>query len=288
MRCLNHPEVEAKWRCVECRRAFCEKCIKMVGARADYAAVCSVCGEKCVDVTESEEAVPSREPSFYQRLPNVVSYPLRGDGAFMLGAGAVFFAIAEFVATAVFLVAILIGVITAGYLCRFFLCVIYDSAMGKPSPPTWPDFDPAGYVSESLDAIMKFISPAIISYGPAVAYYILSRKELDRGSLALLVAAGSFYYPMGLTAVAVFDDLRALNPVAVIRSIFRVPESYLVTCILFIAILCLNYLRGTYLIIPVFAIGSFIRWFVLLYLWTVAMHLLGTFYHANRHRLDWT
>ena len=294
MKCVNHSDVEAKWQCVSCGRAFCESCVKTLGGRAEHVAVCPVCGEKCDEIAQTMEAVVSEEASFWERLPRIITYPLQKEGVVILIVGAIFFAIADFVARRFRLVAgyyglifaIFLGLLISGYLCRYFVSVIYGSANGEASPPTWPDLVVGSFLEQSFDALFKFVAPGALSYAPAAVYYFFGPKELDTTFL-ILFAAGSLYFPMALTAVAFFDDVTAVNPIPIIRSMFRAPFKYIVTCIVFMGLLYLNYLRQKYLIIPVFAIGSVIRWFILLYLWTMAMHLLGMFYYTNRHKLRW-
>jgi len=57
MKCRNHPDVEAIWCCVACGRAFCERCVKMFAARGPSIATCPICGERCEDITQTEEAI---------------------------------------------------------------------------------------------------------------------------------------------------------------------------------------------------------------------------------------
>jgi len=258
----------------------------MLGGRAARTAVCPVCSEKCEEIVKPEEAAMNREPTFWEKLPKIFAYPLQKDGPFILVAGAVFFAIAEFVISMSPLMGIVISVFITGYLCRYYLSVLSKSAQGKPAPPTWPDFDPQGFFSESVDAIGKFIAPAVLSYVPAVAYFILGPKQFD-AVFTLLVALGCLYYPMALAAIAVFDDYSALNPIPVFRYMFRAPSHYFATSIIFMVLLFGNYLREVYLEIPVFGVGTLVSWLVLLYFWTMTMHLLGMFYYSNRHKLRW-
>jgi len=293
MKCSNHSDVIARWQCVACRQTFCESCIKMLGGRDAHVAVCPACDERCEQVTATEEPILSQEPSFWESLPRIVIYPLQKDGFVILILGAILFAIAYPVATRLRLLgyrglifAILLGLIITGYLCRYLLSVISDSALGKLSPPTWADFVPGSFVEETLGALFKFVAPAALSYAPAIAYYFFGPKELNN-TFAILAAAGSLYFPMGLLAVAFFDDPSALNPIPIIRSMFRVPFRYLVTCIIFMLLLYLIYLGQKHVIIPVVIVGSLIRWFILLYLWTMTLHLLGMFYYTNRHKLRW-
>lgn len=287
MKCQDHPGEEAPWRCVACGRRFCAKCVKMFAAAGASIATCPLCGERCEDVTQSEEAIVSREPSFWRRLPGIFAYPLRKDGPFILIAGAVFFALVD-VAARWLIFRIIVWVFAGGYLCRYFLSVIYDSAMGSPTPPTWPEADPSGFLGDCFNALVRFLAPAVVSYAPAVGYLVFGSEAFDR-TFALLVIAGSLYYPMCLTAVAFFDAITAMDPVPIICSIFRAPVSYLATCIIYIAILfSLNYVRLVDRVIHVSVLSFLVRWLIVLYLWTMAMHLLGMFYHANRDKLKWS
>jgi hypothetical protein len=294
MKCSNHAEADAGWRCTDCGKCFCENCIKLIGGRSEQVAVCPACGERCEETISREEALVGEEPSFWERLPRIVSYPLQKDGFVILILGSILFAIGYGVAMRLrflgyrgLIFAILLGAIIAGYLCRYLLSVISDSATGKLSPPTWADFVPGSFLEETAEALLKFVAPAALSYAPACVYYFFGAKAVD-STFGILVAAGSLYFPMGLLAVAYFDDTAALNPVPILRSILRVPLRYLVTCMLFMLLLCLVYLGQRYATISIVIIGSLVRWFVFLYLWTLALHLLGMFYYTNRHRLRWS
>jgi hypothetical protein len=285
MKCIDHPDREAKWQCESCGTLFCENCVKMVGMRAVSVAVCPLCGQKCDDLQRIEESLISREPTFWEGLPHVLGYPFLKDGPFILVAGALFFAIAEFMANFTFLIGIIFSILITGYLLRYYASVMYRTARGRPDPPTWPDFDPASLFEESFSTIVKFIAPAIISYAPAVLYLYFGPRAVDAVFFAL-VALGSLYYPMGL-AIAVIDDRAGLNPVPVIRSILRAPLDYFATSAAFMILAYLNYLREVHLPMRMFVIGACIRWLIVLYFWTVTMHLLGMFSRTHRHRLQW-
>lgn len=287
MKCRNHPDVEATWRCLACGRSFCERCVKIFAAHGPSIATCPVCGEKCEDITQTEEAIVSREASFWDRLPAIFAYPLRKHGPHILVGGAIFFAIVDLAARLPVL-KIICWLFFGGYLCRYFLSIVYDSATGSTSPPTWPEMDPSAFISDNVKALVRFIAPAVVSYLPAVAYFAFGPRAFD-GAFVLLVVVGSIYYPMSLTAVAFFDRVSAVSPVPVIRSISRAPVDYLATCVVFMLVLfSLGYVREVNHVIHVFVLSLLVRWFIVLYLWTMAMHLLGMFYHTNRHKLHWT
>jgi hypothetical protein len=286
MECLDNLDAEVEWRCSSCRRTFYGNCVKMFGDGNARAAVCPVCSERCDEIITPEQAAATCEPSFWERLPGVFAYPLKKDGPFILVAGAVFFTLAEFVIGISFLMGVALSVFIAGYLCRFYLSVLFKSAQGRPHPPTWPDFDPQGFFSEGVEAICKVVGPAIVSYLPAIAYLLFGPREFN-AVFVLLFALGCLYYPMALTAIAITDDFAALNPVLVFRCMLRVPSHYLATAIIFLVLVSLNYLRELYLGIHVFAVGALVSWLILLYFWTMTMHLLGVFYHSNRRKLRW-
>ncbi len=228
----------------------------------------------------------SAEASFWERLPGIFAYPLRKDGPFILAAGAFLYGLVDLV-PAFFVMKIIFWLFMTGYLLRYYLSVVSDSATGSSSPPTWPEFEASDFFLENLKAIIRFLAPAILSYAPAIVHFTFGSQTFD-DTFYLLLIAGSLSYPMSLTAVAVFEDTLAVSPLLVIPSILRVPLRYLATCFIFIVVLIgLNHIRYVEHVIPVRMLRLLIRWFVRLYLWTLAMHLLGMFYYTSRHKLRW-
>jgi hypothetical protein len=115
---------------------------------------------------------------------------------------------------------------------------------------------------------------------------------MEHPVLFLLLSYGVFFLPMGVLAVIMFDSLRALNPILLIKSIFSVFLQYcgivLILCVfgaLPVIIKREVFLRSTtgaqwevYL-----CISKIIK----IYLLLVTAHLLGRFYYRNEKRLYW-
>ena len=95
--------------------------------------------------------------------------------------------------------------------------------------------------------------------------------------------------PMALLALAVCDNLAALNPVLVLVSIARVPLEYAATCLV-LGLLVLssgeaaNWLKGN---VDVPVVAPIVAEFLSLYTLTVVMRVAGLLYYAKKNRLNW-
>ena len=94
---------------------------------------------------------------------------------------------------------------------------------------------------------------------------------------------------MALLALAIYDNLAALNPVLVLLSIMRVPLEYAATCLV-LGVLVLssgeaaNWLREN---VDVPIIAPMVAEFLSLYTLTVVMRVAGLLYYSKKDRLNW-
>jgi len=212
---------------------------------------------------------------------------------------------------------IVIVLLVLGYVCKYFLQVTSSSAVGREEPPDFQEIEPA----YRLRSLWRFLVPFMLSFGPFIICLIYLGYLLHISVLRQVVAwhilaiglliAGSFYFPISLGAVAVLGSVRGAGPVPVIRSIVRSPLKYVVTWLVFTPLASHFLLRlglrqfGLILIeIPVLGavvrllgslylkamhipfLGDVFAWFLSLYCWIAAMHLLGIFYRSNRDGWD--
>lgn len=255
-------------------------------------------------VVEPERAAPPPQRGgatpehFYKRLPGAFVFPFRGLGWAAIIAGAlVYWVVGSLLSLPVFglffVFRFLLAVLAGGYLCAFMMKIIGSSAGGSDSLPDWPD------VTSAWDDICKplllFVAAPVASFLPLIVYAIV------RGGFSVrtpwfwaLLGFGVFYLPMGLTAVALFESVVALNPVRILTGIVKALPAYLVVVALFIVVFCLGLAvqAGASARVPLGPlraplVGSFAARAASLYLLMVGMHLLGLLYQTHARRLGW-
>jgi len=167
--------------------------------------------------------------------------------------------------------------VVLGAYCLFYLIAcIRESADGGTKPPDvnqLPEELTADAIIGKLGAMVIWVAFCL---GPAVAYAFLT-KRIDWGFWALLAGA-IVYAPMALLAVAMFDSVRALNPILILPSIL----STLIPYLLFVVGL------GTVsaLMVLLYCLSGFtsILW---AYLMLMIAQALGRFYLRFEDRLNW-
>jgi len=169
-----------------------------------------------------------------------------------------------------------------GYISYYFGYCIFDSAKGGRRAPDiamqhTPDKE------DVISQLFLILGSVAICFWPVAVYYIFT----ERVDLIfwLLAGGGTFFFPMALLAVVLFDAFNALNPILIIGSIFRIFLGYcgliLSFCafggLVFVIVLTLKRLP-----FPALVSNG-----INLYLLFVAAHLLGRFYWWHKDKLDW-
>lgn len=227
-------------------------------------------------------------------LSGVFFYPLCGDGKYVLLVGTVFFWLASIVIT-IPLLGIAVGLVAAFYLGAFFLDVVRSSAAGEKKLPGWPaiyDVD-TDLVIPCLRALVCVVISGLPVWGVLIAEISTSWEA----SIWMWVGTGllsGFYLPMSFLVVILTDNILTMSPHIVLPSIARMSGHYLFVCfflavIIFLAVMVVNILQSITVItsFPITVIVSLLEVFLLLYVGSVAMRVLGLLYDANRHKLGW-
>ncbi len=302
-------EEDVLWRCTndQCRATLRESELKRIILPRLETAACPHCGGRVVResaVTPKGERTDQDSPP--TALLSAFAWPLQGGGIFILLAGAGGFAVALWVANHIALgpyggiVSLLIQGAMYGYLAAYAFEVIAATTRGEDKAPDFPDFsDVAVTFWEPLN---RMVCTGVFSFGPALAVYaypkLLALFEWKASTLpepwqtlvlAALAALGALYFPMGLLAVALYEDLRELNPLRIMPSIIRVFGQYSVVCGLFATVmglpLALDLLLPKWL--PML-LANFLSLLLLLYGLMGGMRLIGLFYRAHKEKLDWS
>ncbi|MGH7973342.1 MAG: hypothetical protein ACREIC_31875, partial [Limisphaerales bacterium] len=103
------------------------------------------------------------------------------------------------------------------------------------------------------------------------------------------LAFGALMAPMGMLALAMFDNFGVLNPVSLAWSIQRVPLQYLVAAAMFEIVLALKLFAGGLVarLLPLPVLPALISGLLNLYFVTVGMRILGLLYVCNKQQLAW-
>ncbi len=278
--CKFHPRAAARFACPKCRAAFCELCVTTRRLAGESKRFCRTCGSACEPVW-SPVAAAKPPPGFGRSLPGALIYPFQGSGVMLLIAGTAFFYLLGTLP--------LLGMLLTGYMFSYAKSIISTTAQGRGDLPDWPDF--SNWMEDMLAPLLQLLALLVLFFGPAViiAAWHPGTKMQAAASFLAAMAFGAFFAPMGILALAMFDSLAALNPIALAWSILRVPMHYLVAAALFELTLALHALAAGALtnLIRIPILPQVISSFLYLYLVAVGMRVLGLLYWTRKDALGW-
>jgi len=198
------------------------------------------------------------------------------------------------------IVSLVLYMLLVGYVFYYIGHCVFHSSKGGWRAPDISTYN-APDRGDLISQLFLMLGCVAVCFCPAAIYYIIT----ERTDLLfwLLSAYGFFFLPMVLLTVVLFDSVDALNPIVIIRSIFRTFFPYcgliLVFCVLgglaapiisnlpkthalrqtpFYICMVLDYLLGAEFIYQKIAF---------IYLVMVAAHLLGRFYWWYKDKLNW-
>lgn len=278
--CKYHPRVASRYSCPKCRLAFCELCVTTRLVHGGVTRLCRSCGSECQPVQQSIES-PEPAPGFARSLPGALLYPFQGSGVLMLVAGTAFFFLLGWVP--------LLGLVVTGYMFSYAKSIITSTAEGRTDLPDWPDF--SDWKDDILMPYLQLLALLVLFFGPAVIVAAWHPGTDIQTGIAFLAALafGALLAPMGILALAMFDTITSLNPIALVWSILRVPGHYFVAAAIFELILLIYWFVAGALemLIPIPLVPGLISSFVYLYLVAVGMRVLGLLYRARKDDLGW-
>lgn len=229
-------------------------------------------------------------PSFVRQLSGTFRYPFQGDGPYVLGVGAVFFTMADYVSAYATILGILIQAGLVGYLAAYAKDVVRTSAMNEDYPPHWADF--SDWINDLVVPALEMLAAITLSFGPAV---FLSFKYPTLASpfswWGLTAGAwGCFSLPVLFLALAMTDSILALlNPIPLVRAIWVTVPDYLLVCLFCALVFAIEVgLQALLTIanwIPI--LPHLISRLVSIYLLTVLMRSFGLLYRHHHDRLRW-
>jgi hypothetical protein len=292
-KCKYHPKTAGRFYCGQCQVHYCELCVTTRNVGGAPHKFCRHCGAEVTPV-QVQIARPVTK-GFFARLPGVFIYPFQGSGLLVLIISTLVFAGLEFVGSGF---SILAKIVALGYLFAYMQNIIHATANQEEQMPDLPGMD------DLFGCCFRLLGAVFISFGIAIglALYAFFQEEPAAG-IALIPAIifGCFYFPMALLAVAMKDSVAAANPLVVIPAIFKVPIEYFVTVILMAGVFGVRMLGGT--VVAILAgntyttkdmnvllttLGVRAVWsFVIVYLLTINMRLLGILYLTKKDKLGW-
>jgi len=222
---------------------------------------------------------PEPAPGFASSLPGALLYPFQGSGIIALVAGTAFFFLLSWLP--------LVGLIVTGYMFSFAKSIVTSTADGRSDLPDWPDF--GDWRDDILMPYLQLVGLVVLFFGPALVVAAWHPGTDIQTGIAFLAALafGALLAPMGILALAMFDTISALNPVALVWSILRVPGHYLVAAVIFELILLIYWFVEGALekLVPIPLLSGLISSFVYLYLVAVDMRVLGLLYRTRKDDL---
>lgn len=260
-------------------------------------------GKAFVSVPSEYTAAIPQEPEekkakgFLGSLPGALGYPFVRGGKWSLIGGALFFAILELLLTfQVPVVRPLLSIFASVYLCAYVLKLVTSSASGDNVPPAWPAF--ADFWDDIVLPLLHVLGTGIVCFLAVGLCYLAAwyRLPVPHWAWWACWGFGLFYLPMSLLAVALFDSLAALDPLIVLRAIFRVFGAYLVTCIVLVLTAAVMYgFWERFVTFSIPYIPAYVSPYVVaacygllfLYCLQVATRVIGLLYVTRENRLGW-
>lgn len=285
--CRNHPQTKAEFLCERCRKAFCKPCVKRRQVGKMLLSFCPACGDACLPLDAPADPAQRAAASLPTLAGQAFVYPFKRNGLALMIGGTLFLGILDFISRLPLLglFALLIGGFASAYVCAYLQRIIQSSAQGEAEMPSWPEM--TDFREDILGPALRFLGAFAFCLGPGLLWFRLAPDEFKHFGV-LLLGLGGLYLPMGLLAIAMYDDLSGLNPVLVIVSMLRAPLAYFGICFLIAAVLAAGIAIDFFsdqVRIPILTSLAFA--FAGLYLQVVTMRILGLFYYTQQERLDW-
>ena len=289
MRCAYDGK-DAGFRCTSCGRPLCEGCAKRMPLEGRELRVCPACGELVLPLEQGPQNLSER--SFWYYAATALFWPLSLRGLAVVLINTIFISVPLFVSLLLMsvgvwramMVALLLMIFAYGYLYLLFLKVIQKTALGDDSPPSTPEIES---FEEVFTVFFRILAVLIVWIVPAITAYYAAGAQAT-ALFWVLVAAGVLFLPMSLLAVGMFETLRGLHPLPLLKAMLRVPLQYIFCCAFFHFVIAMAYLvQDMESITGIRALDLFIGEAAFVYALYVAGRLLGGLHAANSIRFGW-
>lgn len=178
-------------------------------------------------------------------------------------------------------IGILVRIILYMYLCWYLCECVRGSAAGGVRAPETKGFTPG--LGEMLGQTIKVGGCFLLYMGPA-AFYFLETRETD-AIFWSLSAYALLFLPVSFLATVMFESWRGLNPFFLMGSIFStfLPYAAMILTLIAASVVIIEKAPSPWASHLTF----FVTWLVGVYLAMVVAHLLGSFHHRYREKLNW-
>ncbi len=178
-------------------------------------------------------------------------------------------------------IAMVVRIILYLYLCWYLCECVRGSAAGGVRATETKGYTPG--LGETLGQTIKAGGCLLLYLGPPIIYFLEVREA--NVIFWCLAVYGVFFFPMSFLAVVMFESWRGLNPILLISSIFSTFLAYLAMILAFMAAIVIIIEKAPDPLAS--PLAFFITWLVGVYLAMIVAHLLGSFYHRYKEKLNW-
>jgi hypothetical protein len=246
---------------------------------------------------------------FFARLPEAFIYPFRGSGFMLLIAGTFIYVLLQVGQLMIThgglrgkVMGAIITIFLTGYLFSYMQSIIHTTAVEDNELPQL--IGVSNFWEDILLPFLQLIGISVACFSPAllvlIAAAVVGQPVLAIAALPVFIL-GTLYFPMAFLAVVILDTIKAINPLIIFPSIFRVPLEYFVTVLLLGSVYGIRAL-GDFVIAWAFPDGfqekSMTKLFLMLiswalwsfagyYLLTASMRILGLLYVTKKDKLGW-
>jgi len=232
-----------------------------------------------------KDVVPTidvHEKNYWQHLPRVFIYPVRGKILWATLGATVFFSIMNVAMFAPFY-GFIVMIIFFCYSIACMVSIIETAATSdREDYFEWPDYqDWFDWIGKGILLVLA----NILCFAMAGAYFWFFKK-IDI-LFFILVFFGGFIQPMYVMAIALVGGFSSLNIINVVKSVSYTLVPYTITLIFLILVQCLNFLIQMIPLLQIPIWGFLLKWFLFVYFMFVNMRTLGLFYRAHRLKLRW-
>lgn len=217
-------------------------------------------------------------------LSDILTYPFRGGGKYLLFFGVLISLGSELMAYAPF-IGILGRLILAGFLVATYFAVIETTATGSEEAPFFPEI--SNLWEDLIWPLLKTLIVGFVSFLPASLYlWLVPAPQQSLPIHLALLGCGLIYLPMAMLAVVVLGYLGALSPHIVLPAIFRAGGLYAfavsVIAILIVVEVALEWLLGRW---PLILTPVALVFGMAALLWNG--RTLGIIYRERREEMGW-
>ncbi len=306
--CKFHPKTLARHLCESCQKCYCDMCVITRTVGTVPGKYCRTCGGPCVTIRPHlpQAAKPA---GFFARLPGAFVYPFRGSGFLLLIVGTVLFVVLKGGGVLMsigglrpIMFGLILQITVGGYLFAYMQTVVHTTAVEDNEMPEL--LGVSNFWDDVLLPFCQLIGMALVCFSPGILLLIAAagaqQPALATAAIPVFIL-GTLYFPMAFLAVVILDTVKAVNPLIIIPSIFRVPLEYFVTLAVLAGVFGIRAL-GDFVMVKVFSEGlstkSMTELFLMIILWAlwsfagfylfvVNIRILGLLYVTKKDKLAW-